>query len=375
MTSEIYLDNAATTRMHDEVLRTIIDAEKNNFHNSAAMYRGSLKVADEIDRARQTILSRLTRDKSGDLIFTSGATEANNIVIFGKITNPRHHMIVLAGEHSSSYAPSVHLRNNNLEVDYVPLLPDGTADLDVLSRLVRKNTTLVVFSLVNSDTGVYQPAGEIVDIVKRANPRAHIHCDAVQAFCKFDFDVSSLGFDSAAISAHKIYGPKGIGALWIKKGVNLRPIMYGGAQQDYRPGTENNSGILGFAKAVEVFDTKKSFEQISRLYNRLIETLPLGCKLSVSNCRNTNPYIVNMMLPNVYGQTVMNALSANGIYVGLGSACAKVASKNRTLIAMGIPENRTKNVLRVSFGIYNTEREVDIFLQELCSILRDLKIR
>jgi len=376
MVNEIYLDNAATTRMHDEVLSTVVNVEGNFFHNSSAQYGGSIKVADQIDKARQIILSKLTREKSGDLIFTSGATESNNIVIFGKITSPRHHMIVLAGEHSSSYAPSVYLRNSDYEVDYIPLKKDGTANLDVLQRLIKKNTTLVVFSIVNSDTGVIQPSREIVDIVKRVNPRTHIHCDAVQGFCKFDFDVAQLGFDSVAISAHKVYGPKGIGALWVRKGVNLKPIMYGGAQQDYRPGTENNAGIIGFAKAVEVFDTQSSFNHISRLYKRLVDGLPNGCTLSIEyggdKATQINPYIVNIMLPNVYGQTVMNALSAKGIFVGMGSACAKVASKNRTLIAMGILENKTKNVLRISFGIYNTERDTDMFLRELEKILMEL---
>jgi len=373
MGNEIYLDNAATTRMHDEVMQTIIDVERYTFHNSAAQYRGSVDVSEAINDARQVVLSRLTKGKRGDLIFTSGATEGNNIVIFGKITNPRNHLIVLAGEHSSSYAPSVHLRNNNFDVDYIPLKRDGSADLEALKNLVKPNTALVVFSSVNSDTGVIQPIYEIVDIVRAKNPKAHIHCDAVQSFCKYDMDVEKLGLDSCVISAHKIYGPKGIGALWVKKGTSLKPIMYGGAQQDYRPGTENNSGIIGLAKAVGLFDIKATFDHVSGLYKILIEKLPSNCVLTVEPSREmVNPYIINIMLPNIYGQTVMNALSSRGIYVGLGSACNKTASKNRTLIAMGIPDEKTKNVLRISFGTHNTPKDVDVFCFELGKILDEL---
>ncbi|MCL2569725.1 MAG: cysteine desulfurase [Firmicutes bacterium] len=364
---EIYFDNAATTRIRPEVLSAMNDAEGGLFYNSSAMYAGSVKSRKAIEQAGDIVLSRLTKRKTGNVIFTSGATEGNNIVIFGKMTNPRQHMVVLAGEHSSTYAPSVYLKNNGYEVDYIPLKKNGVADLDTLTRLIRPNTALIVFGYVNSDTGVIQPTADIVKIVKSINPKAHVHCDVVQGFCKFDFDVMDLGLDSVVVSAHKIYGPKGVGALWLKKGTTLKPIMYGGSQQEYRPGTENNSDIIGLAQAIKHFDTQSSYMHVKKLQDRLLSGLPRGCSI---NGDASNPYITNIMLPNVFGHTVMNALSSRGIYVGLGSACSSKAAKNRTLIAMGIPENKTKNVIRVSFGIYNTLDEVDIFLDELENILK-----
>ena len=363
----IYLDNAATTKTSDYVLEKVNAAERELYFNSAALYAPSLDVRREIDRANYIIKQRLTRSASGDLIFTSGATEANNMVIFGKITNPRNHLLVVAGEHSSIYAPSVHLKQNNFEVEYVPLKPCGEIDLDALRRLVKHNTALFVFGMANSDTGTQQNAAEIVRIVRNANPRTHIHCDAVQAFCKFNFDVAALGLDSVAISAHKIYGPKGVGALWMRKGVTIKPIMFGGAQQEYRPGTESNSAIIGFAAAVQSFDTARNFEHIKSLHERLLNG---GFKI---NGNNLNPYITNIQLDGVLGQTVLNALSSRGICVGLGSACNSTAAKNRTLLAMGIPETKTKQVLRVSFGMYNTVQEVDIFLNVLQEVLAKLK--
>jgi len=367
-----YFDNAATTKPSDVVLGEMALAERELYFNSAALYKQSLNVKREIANANEIIKKRLTKSGEGELVFTSGATESNNMVILGKVTNQRQHMLVAAGEHSSVYAPSVNLQNNGFDVEYVPLLPCGEIDLHALRGLIRSNTALFVFGMVNSDTGTVQNASEIVRIIRNENPRTHIHCDAVQGFCKFNFDVEKLGLDSASVSAHKVYGPKGVGALWIRKGVTLKPIMFGGAQQEYRPGTENNAAIIGFAAAVEIFDTAKYFDHIKSLHARLIKGLPfLGTTINGSNL---NPYITNVGLPhNMLGQTVLNALSAKGICVGLGSACASTSSKNRTLLAMGLPEAKTKQVLRISFGIYNTLAEVDVFLKNLEEVLENLK--
>jgi len=369
---EIYFDNAATTRVRESVIDAMSRAEDSLYFNSAALYGGALKVKNALERASREIHSRLTKSMSGTLVFTSGATESNNIVIFGKVTSPRHHVIVLAGEHSSVYSPSVALRNDDVDVEYVPLLRDGVVNLYGLECLVRPSTTLVVFGMVNSDTGAIQPVREMVEIIRRIAPKAHIHCDAVQAFCKFDFDAVELGADSIAISAHKIYGPKGIGALWLKKNAKLQPIMFGGSQQDYRPGTESNADIIGFAEAVKQYDMSANFAHVDVLAKRLLDGLPSACSLTIGTNDISNPYIINIMLPNVFGSTVMNALSSQGIFVGLGSACSASAAKNRTLIAMGIPEGKTKNVLRVSFGIYNTPEEVDVFNRALGKVLDEL---
>ena len=371
----IYFDNAATTRASDAVMSEMARANNELFYNSAALYSPSLRVKNEIAHASETIKRRLAHSAEGELVFTSGATESNNMVIFGKILNKqRHHLLVLSGEHSSVFAPAKYLKDTGFDVDFVPLKSDGSADLDAIKRLVKPGTVLFVFGMVNSDTGCMQNAREVVRTVREINKEVHIHCDATQAFCKFRFDTAVLGLDSVAISAHKINGPKGIGALWIRD-VNpvkstLHPIMLGGGQQSLRPGTENNACVLGFAKAVENFDTDANYNHVRQLHERLVHGLPSGCNV---NGHNDNPYITNISLPNVLGNTVMNALSSIGICVGLGSACASTAAKNRTLLAMGIDEKKTKQVIRVSFGINNTLAEVDIFLDEFKKILANLK--
>ena len=366
---EIYLDNAATTKPRKEVMDIMRQAEEQFFYNTAALHSGGMRVHAQISKSAEIIKKRLSKGNKGEVIFTAGATESNNIVIFGKITNVRNHLVVLAGEHSSVYAPATYLKHAGFDVDFVPLKTDGSADLDALCRLITPRTALFVFGLVNSDTGVIQDAQAITRLVKKINPSVHVHCDAVQAFCKMDFDVAELGLDSVSISAHKIYGPKGVGALWLRNGSKLRPIMYGGSQQDFRPGTENNPGIIGFARAVELFDTHAHGRKISALKHYIVDNLPHGCRVIG---HNTSPYILNFMLPNIFGQTVMNALSSRGIYVGLGSACNSTASKNRTLLAMGIPEKQSRNVLRISLGIYNTIEEMEVFITELKRILHEL---
>ena len=367
----IYLDNAATTKPDKRVLDAMRAVDETMFYNSAALYGASANVKKELETAASIVHKRLSRRESGTLVFTSGATESNNLVIFGKIITPKHKLVLLSGEHSSSYSPSVFLRQNNVQVEYVPLLKNGEADQKSLKNILTKDVTLVCFSLVNSDTGVLQDAKEIVSLVKGVNPKIHVHCDAVQGFCKHDFDVDDLGFDSCSVSAHKIYGPKGIGALWVRKGVTLRPILYGGSDHGFRPGTENNSAITGFAKAVEIFDTKKDFEHVSALHSRLVEGLPASVSFSTGSYSPKNPYIANLLLP-VMGSHVLNALSAKGIYVGLGSACSARATKNRTLLAMGMNERQSKNVLRLSFGRWNTISDVDDFLAGLTLVLSQL---
>ena len=379
----VYLDNAATTRPSAAVLNEMQRANEELYFNSAALYAGALRVKEELARATETIKNRLTRTGEGEVIFTSGATEGNNMVILGLMnrwgasphTPPaakpaaKPHLLVLSGEHSSVFAPAMHLKNSGAEVDFVPLLPTGEADTDALKRLVRSTTALFVFGMVNSDTGCVQNAAALVDAVRGVNPRVWVHCDAVQGFCKYDFDTAVLGLDSCVTSSHKLNGPKGVGALWLRKKGTLRPIMHGGSQQDLRPGTENNAAVLGFAEAVRGFETTRNYEKMAQLHARLLRGLPAGCYV---NGINNNPYITNIQLPlpsGMLGQTVMNALSARGIYVGLGSACAATASKNRTLLAMSIPEAKTKQVLRISFGVNNTPDDVDRFLSALKSVI------
>jgi cysteine desulfurase len=259
----------------------------------------------------------------------------------------------------------MHLERQGFTVWYAPLLKTGEIDIENTIKLVNDKTALLVFGLVNSDIGTLRDAKALVTAVKSKNKFAHVHCDAVQTFCKFDFNAENIGLDTVTVSAHKIGGPKGIGALWIKKGVSLCPLMYGGAH-GMRPGTENNAAIAGFVAAVTALDIKSNLEKVTVLHRRLINGLPFGCSV---NGINNNPYITNILLPNIYGETVLNALNAKNVFVGLGSACAINSAVNRTLRAVGLTPKQQKQVLRISFWINNTVDDVDIFLTELKDII------
>ncbi|MCL2228608.1 MAG: aminotransferase class V-fold PLP-dependent enzyme [Firmicutes bacterium] len=362
----IYFDNAATVAQTPEVTKAVTQMAEEHFFNSAAMYPQSLSVKQKIDNARTILLNRLSANGSGSLLFTSGATESNNMIIFGKAAK-RGAIVCLAGEHSSVFQPIKFLSENGHNVITVPLKANGLADLRVLETLSCK-IDLVVFGLVNSDTGTIQDARAIVSAIRQKDKNAHIHCDATQAFCKTPFDCADMGVDSVSISAHKIGGPKGIGALWLKNGVNLKPMILGAGAQPLRPGTENTPGIIGFAVAAELYDTKKAHTHVSNLHAHLVKNLPPACTV---NGLNNNPYITNISVPAL-GQTVLNALAKDNIIIGVGSACSSGAAVNRTLASMGLNPQKSKQVIRLSFSQTNTISEVDQFLVSLKKALEYL---
>jgi cysteine desulfurase len=361
----IYFDNSATTKIAPAVATVMSQTEDNLFYNSSALYGGSTEVAKKIATAKEVIKAKLG-GANGELHFMSGATEANNTVIFGKIRKKTQGLVIARGEHSSVHSPAQYLEQTGFPVAYAPLTPTGEVDIDATVRLITPTTALFVFGLVNSDVGTLQNAGEIIKQVLAKNKSTHIHCDVVQAFCKHEFNVEKLDLDSATVSAHKINGPKGVGALWLKRGVQIAPLIYGG-DHGLRAGTEANALILGFATAVETFDTGENFNKVARLHERLLNALPNGCTV---NGINNNPYITNIQLPSgITGQTVLNALNSKNIFVGLGSACSSNSAVNRTLRAMGKSPTQQKQVLRISFSATNTIAEVDIFIAELTQIL------
>ena len=350
----IYLDNAATTPLTPVVQQAMQVAEQQYYFNANTTYAGGMLAHQHIEQARRTLLRKL-HGESGQLIFTAGATQANHLIMAHKIKRPEHQLVITAGDHNSIDLYAKDLAHQGFTVATAPLHRDGTIDLPGTVALINEHTTLLTFSLVNSDIGTYQDAAQLVTAVRAKYPRVHIHADAAQAFAKFDFNVTQLGLDSVTICAHKIHGPKGIGALWMRSGITLPPVH----------GTLNNAGIIGFATAAETF----TGTHVPALHNYLVTNLPAGCQV---NGINNNPYITNIALPNVYGETVLNALSSQGIYVGLGSACAAHSANNRTLAAMKQNHQQQKQVLRISFGTQNTLADVQALLAALVTVLQTI---
>jgi len=351
----IYLDNAATTKVHPAALQAMQDTEEKNFFNANTLYTGGIKAAQSITHARDFLMQKL-HATDGQLIFTNTATQANHLIMDHCLRRSTNHLVITAGDHNSVYLYAKAYEQRGYTVNTLPLQKDGTVDLATIDKIVNDQTSLFIFSLVNSDVGTYQDAAAVVAAVRARNPKVHIHADAAQAFCKFDFDVTKLGLDSVTICGHKIHGPKGVGALWVRAGINIEPPH----------GTLNNAAIIGFAKAAENF----ACTQVPILHRYLVEHLPDGCRI---NGINNNPYITNIALPGVFGETVMNALSTQDIYVGLGSACASHAKGNRTLAAMKLSPQAQKQVLRISLGMNNTLDDIKTFLSALQTILTAIR--
>lgn len=351
----IYLDNAATTKLNPIAWQAMTETEENNFFNANTLYIGGIHAANAIDHARTSLMEKL-HATDGQMIFTNTATQANHLIMDHYIRRLDHHLVITAGDHNSVYLYAKNRADHGYTVATAPLKHDGTIDLSGLAQLITDQTALFVFSLVNSDIGTYQDAAAIVATVRASNPKTHIHADAAQAFCKFDFDVNKLDLDSVTICGHKIHGPKGVAALWVRSGITIDPPH----------GTLNNAAIIGFDTAAKNFDCP----QVDEIHSYLIEHLPEGCHV---NGINNNPYITNILLPNIFGETVMNALSAQNIYVGLGSACASHAKGNRTLAAMKLTPKEQKQVLRISLGMNNTIDEIKSFLTALQTVLSAIR--
>ena len=351
----IYLDNAATTKIQPAVWQAMQDIEQNVFYNSNTLYKGGIQAAEVVERARSILMKQLHAN-SGQLIFTNTATQANHLIMDHCLRRIQQQLVITAGDHNSIYLAAKERSNRGYSVATAPLLPDGRIDLDATAQLINEQTSLFMFSLVNSDIGTYQDAAAVVAMVRTRNPRTHIHADAAQAFAKFDFDVTQLDLDSVTLCGHKIHGPKGVGALWVRAGINIEPPH----------GTLNHAAIMGLAIAAQNFHCP----HINTIHQYLIQNLPDGCHV---NGINNNPYITNIALPNVFGETVMNALSSQDIYVGLGSACAAHAKGNRTLAAMKLTPQQQKQVLRISLGMNNTIDDVKTFLSALQTVLQAIR--
>lgn len=351
----IYLDNAATTKLQSSVLQTMQAIEQNTFYNTNTLYKGGIQAAQIVEQARTVIMEKL-HAKQGQLIFTNTATQANHLIMDHCLRRPQQQLIITAGDHNSIYLYAKAFSNRGYTVHTAPLQRNGLIDLEALAQLVTEQTSLFMFSLVNSDIGTLQDAAAVISAVRTRNPKVHIHADAAQAFAKFDFDVAQLGLDSVTICGHKIHGPKGVGALWVRHGISIEPPH----------GTLNHAAIAGFATAAQNFDCPA----VTTLHQYLIDHLPDGCRV---NGINNNPYITNILLPNIFGETVMNALSTQNIYVGLGSACASHAKGNRTLDAIKLTPQQQKQVLRVSLGMDNTLDDIKTFLAALQTTLQAIR--
>lgn len=367
-----YLDNSATTALCKEAKEKMLEAIENNWGNPSSLHEKGIEADMLLLSARKAVARALAADEK-EIVFTSGGTEGNNLAIFGAAyANKRkgNRVITSQVEHPSVKKTFERLSEEGYDVIYIGTDKFGHLNMSELERAVNEKTILVSIMAVNNEVGAIQPIEEISKIVKRKNSPALIHVDAVQAFGKIPLTPKKWGIDLMTVSSHKIHGPKGVGALFIKKGTKIKSVTVGGGQEnDVRPGTEPMPAIAGFYGAVEALNVKKSLSEVTALRDNFVSKLKVIDGVSINSADNALPYIVNLSLEGLRSETVLNFLSDMGIYISSGSACAK-GHKSYVLTAMGLPDKTIDSSLRVSLSRFTTEAEIDYFIEGITKAMK-----
>ena len=367
--SMIYLDNASTTKPHPEVVKCMQETLDAHFANPSSTHSPGRASAGMLSCARSSILDAL--GGKGNLFFTSGATEANNWAIQAALHKKRHqgkHIIATAIEHDSVLAPLKQLESEGYRVT---LLHPATL-LSALNDALSDDTVLVVAMLTNNETGAILPIAEMVKLV-REKSQAFFFTDAVQAFCKIPFSPMELGVDFLSVSAHKLRGPRGVGALWTRPDLTISPFLRGGGQEDgLRSGTEALHNIVGFAKAVELGQAHfaETTAHLNSLQTYLREAFPKSLP-EVTFLPQGAPHIVSLSLPNYKSEVLMNFLDSKGIFVSHASAC-KRGGRSHVLTAMGLAPKIADGTLRISFSDETNTQELDVFISALTEAQKTL---
>lgn len=373
--TEAYLDNSATTRVCPEAIDRMLDCMKNNWGNPSSLHERGMSAEDLLERARRSVAGVLKSEMS-EIVFTSGGTQSNNIAVFGAVTALKRRgnkIITSAVEHPSVMKAVDRLESEGYEVVRLSVDRFGRVDLEQLKDELNEKTVLVSVMAVNNELGTIEPVKEISSLIKKSGCPALFHVDAVQAFGKIPLSVRALGVDLLSISSHKIHGPKGAGALYVRKGVRLvSPVVGGGQEREIRPGTEPMPAIAGFYGAVGALETQKSLEKITALRDKTVEKLQKMDGVVLNSPDDALPYIINISLPGLPSEAVLNLLSNMNIYVSSGSACAK-GHKSPVLTAAGLPNERINSSLRISFSRLTEEPEIEMLLDGINKALSTLR--
>lgn len=351
----IYLDNSATTKPFDEI-KGIYQKCMVDFYNPSALYGPAILERKKIELARKNICEKIGGE-NGTIIFTSGATEANNLAIGGINYAGGAELVISEGEHPSVYAKAKALELQGVNVKYVPLNQDGTVNFEILKKCVTNKTAMVSIMMVSNETGAINDIKQINKTIKSINPKVIFHVDGVQALGKLPIDLMDLGIDLFTISAHKIHGPKGVGALWIKSGTKLHQIIFGGGQEsNMRSGTENVAGIFGFEYAVKksIEDLENNYKIVASFKEQIIKELKDQNIEFLINGAKTSPYILSICVPGIRGEVLVHELEKHNLYISTGSACSSKKSDNRTLASMGRTVEQIKGAIRISFSAYDS---------------------
>jgi cysteine desulfurase len=376
----VYLDHAATTPTHPEVLEVMLPFFTEKFGNPSSIYSISQEAKQAIETSRQ-IIAKALGAKTDEIVFTSGGTEANNFALKGIAfanKNKGNHIITSAVEHHAVLEPAHFLEENGFKVTCLKVDKYGMVDPEDVKKAITKDTILVSIMHANNEIGTIQPIEEIARIVKEKN--IYFHVDAVQTFGHIEVNVDKLGVDLLSMSAHKLYGPKGTGALYIRKGTKIIPFMQGGGQEkNRRASTENVPGIVGFAKATElaIVNMEEEAQRLKELRDFLIK----GIMEKIEEVTlNGHPHIrlpnnVNVCIRYIEGESMLLNLDMEGICASTGSACTSGSLEpSHVLLACGISPELAHGSLRLTLGSSNTKEDIDLVLEVLPAIVKKLRL-
>ncbi|PIP23518.1 MAG: cysteine desulfurase NifS [Candidatus Nealsonbacteria bacterium CG_4_10_14_0_2_um_filter_38_17] len=386
MAKIIYLDYAATTPVDPEVLRAMLPYLKEDYGNPSSVHYFGQRARIGVEASREK-LARFLHCLPEEIIFCGSATEANNLAITGLLKPyiskaKKRHIVTTQIEHHAVLEPYKELEDQGVVVTYLPVNRDGLVNVFELEKAITADTVLVSIMYANNEIGTIQPIAKIGKILESKSrefkTKIFFHTDAVQAVNYLDCNVVNLGVDLLTLSAHKIYGPKGVGVLYVKKGTPLVPIIYGGGQEkNLRSGTENVAGIVGLGAAIEnVIKQKGKVKKTLKLRDRLIKEIikKIPEVLLNGSLSERLPNNINFSFKGAEGEAIVIALDQEGIAVSTGSACSsKSLEPSNVLMSLGLSEQEAHTSLRISLGRYTTESEINKFLKVLTKTITRLR--
>lgn len=374
----VYFDNSATTKPYDEVIEAVSKGMKEYFGNPSSLHKIGMNCEKRLNEAREYFASTIKCNKE-EIYFTSGGSEGNNLILKG-LLKPGHHFITTAFEHHSIISTCKQLEEKGVKVTYLDVDSEGRISLEDLEEAITKDTVLVSIMQVNNEIGVIQDIEAIGKLIKERSSRAKFHVDAVQGYGKLPIDVNKSNVDFLTVSSHKIHGPKGVGFIYIKKGIILNSLISGGSQEKgIRAGTENLPGIIGFEKAAQMtFEEMESrYDKVLELKKYFVERLNEIKDIRVNGeIDGFSPYILNVSFLGVRAEVLLHLLEEQNIYVATGSACTSKSSAahgSYVIKSLGLSNKEVESAIRFSFSYENTKEEVDYTIDVLKKSLMFLR--
>ncbi len=382
--NKIYLDHSATTRIDEEVLEAMKPYFLEKYGNAGSLHSFGREAREGLEKSRK-IIADFINARPNEIIFTSGGTESDNLAIMGvafsdnaafSTKNQRNHIITSKIEHPAVKETCKYLEKRGWKVTWLDVNSDGLINPKDVEKAITKETILVSIMHVNNEIGTIQPIEEIGKICKKN--KVYFHTDAVQSYGKLDINVKKMNVDLLSVSGHKIYGPKGIGFLYVNQDVKIVPITHGGGHETgLRSGTENIPGIVGLGKATELAEKnmKKESEKLNKLQDKLISKLLKIPNTKLNGSREKRIYTnVNVSFEGIEGEALLLRLDGKGICVSTGSACSsKSLEPSHVLTAIGLKPEKAHGSLRITMGNENTEEEIDYVIKSLDEIVNSLR--